>query len=222
MGRLWAVNPLSCPGCPRAAQCLSTPTWLAESMTSVHHLADDTRVMIRPLLPSDRAAVAAGFESLTPRSRRLRFFSSGAGLSEAQLDYLVNVDYRNHFALAAFALDESGQPGIGVARFIRLADRPSAAEAAVTVLDSHQGRGVGTLLLAELAGIAQERGIGTFVAYVLTENAEWLSYLREIGAETFREEPGVTRVEFALDAVSPESRARQALRRLVDPPEVTV
>src|SRR5579884_4040133 len=127
MGYLWAVSPLTCPGCPRAAECRSVPTWLAESMTRVHHLADGSRVMIRPLLPSDRAALAAGFESLTPRSRRLRFFSAEMALSEAQLDYLVKVDYRNHFALAAFTLDEPDQPGIGVARFIRLADRPTAA-----------------------------------------------------------------------------------------------
>lgn len=218
MGYLWAVSPLSCPGCPRAGQCRSVPTWLAESLTSMHHLADGLRVVIRPLLPSDRAALAAGFESLSPRSRWLRFFSPSVRLSEAQLDYLANVDYQNHFALGAFALDEPDQPGVGVARFIRLAERPAAAEAAVTVIDSHQGRGVGTLLLAELASAALERGIDTFVASVLTENAEWIAYLREIGAETFREEPGVTRVEFALGTDGREHRARRVLRHLADPP----
>jgi len=218
MGYLWAVNPLSCPGCPRAAECFSAPTWLAESLTSVQHLADGTRVMIRPLLPSDRASLAAGFESLSPRSRRLRFLSPLPGLSEEQLDYLANVDYHNHFALAAFALDERDQPGVGVARFIRLADRPTAAEAAVTVIDRYQGRGLGTFLLAELAGAARERGITTFVAYVLTENAEWLSFLREIGAETFRDEPGVSRVEFALPASGREQLIRRVLRHLAEAP----
>jgi GNAT superfamily N-acetyltransferase len=198
------------------------PTWLAESLTSVHHLRDGTRVVIRPLLVSDRGALVAGFESVSPGSGRFRFFPAGAGLSEAQLGYLANVDYQNHFALGAFALDEPDQRGVGVARFVRLADRPAAAAAAVTVIDSHQRRGLGTLLLAELAGAARERGICTFVAYVLTDNAEWLSHLREIGGETFSEEPGGARIEFALDTSSREDLIRGVLRLLADPPGPTV
>ena len=44
------------------------------------------------------------------------------------------LDYDRHFALAAFAVDEPGEPGVGVARWIRQADDPAKAEAAVTVL----------------------------------------------------------------------------------------
>ena len=186
MGYLWAINPLTCPGCPRSAQCRSVPTWLADSLTSVHHLADGTRVVIRPLLPGDRA--------------------------------LTEVDDQNHLALGAFTLDEPNHRGLGVARFVRLADRPTAAEAAVTVSASHQRRGLGTLLSAQLAGAAEERGIGTFVAHVLTDNAEWLSHLRQIGAEAFRAEPGVTRVEVSLATSGREQRIHRLLRHLADPP----
>lgn len=90
----------------------------------------------------------------SPRSRKTPPGSSGfppspatsgsfarRQLTEAELDYLTNIDYQDHFAWTAFALDDPGQPGIGVARFIRLVERPEAAEAAVTVIDAYQGRG---------------------------------------------------------------------------------
>lgn len=198
MGYMWTVDPRSCPGCPRSPLCLSVPTWVAESLTEVRHLSDGTRVMIRPLLRSDRRELAAGFERLSERSRRLRFFSAPSRLSNGQLDYLTEIDYHNHFAWAAFALDEAGQPGVGVSRFIRLADHPDTAEAAVTVADKFQGRGLGTILLAKLAQAAIERGVAHFVAYVLAENRELLEALRDVGARVRREEPGVDRVEFDL------------------------
>ncbi len=74
-----------------------------------------------------------------------------------------------------------GEPELGVARYIRLENDPTVAEVAVTVLDSHQGRGLGTLLLALLARSAREHGIETFRAYVLEDNTAMIRIVSDLG-----------------------------------------
>jgi len=180
---------------------------------SVHELSDHTRVLVRPLLPSDRQELATGYEHLSARARHLRFFTAPARLSEADLDYLTNLDYHDHFAWAAFAIDQPGRPGIGVARYIRDPTRPDHAEVAVTVLDDYQHRGLGTLLLKLLAEQARRNGIRTFVSHILWDNREILAALAAAGARIEAEEPGVARV--AIEIPEPDSPSLADLFRAV-------
>ena len=189
----------------------SLPSSTPRSMSSVHELADHTRVLVRPLLHSDRHQLAIGYERLSTEARRLRFFTAPSRLSDADLEYLTNLDYQDHFAWAAFAIDEPGQPGIGVARYVRDPTRPNHAEVAVTVLDDFQHRGLGTLLLEMLAGHARRHGITTFVSHILWDNREFLETLAEAGARIEPEEPGVARVSVEIPA--PESPTLVSLVR---------
>jgi GNAT superfamily N-acetyltransferase len=120
----------------------------------VHELRDGARVLVRPIAPDDRAALAAGFARLSPESRFRRFLSPKKQLTEDDLDVLTRVDHHDHEALVALEAD-TGE-GIGVARFVRTG--PDRAEPAVVVADDWQGRGVGTLLLDLLAERAWEEG----------------------------------------------------------------
>jgi GNAT superfamily N-acetyltransferase len=173
------------------------------SVGSIHELADHSRVLVRPLQLSDRHELAIGYEHLSAEARRLRFFTAPSRLSDADLEYLTNLDYHDHFAWAAFAIDERGQPGIGVARYIRDPTQPNHAEVAVTVLDDYQHRGLGTLLLEMLADHARRNGITTFVSHILWDNREILETLAAAGARIEPEEPGVARV--AIEIPAPES-----------------
>ena len=194
--------------------CESRPTWLADSMASVRALRDGTRVLIRPLLYSDRQELALRYRQLSPESRRLRFFMPPSELASRELDYLTNLDYDRHFAWAAFAIEEPGWPGIGVARYIREETDPQRAEAAVTVLDAYQGKGLGTLLLVLLAETASAKGVLTFVLHVLWENIGVVEPLRELGARIEAEEPGVARIEVDLPA-TPPTPSEGFVRRLL-------
>ena len=49
-----------------------------------------------------------------------------------------------------------------------------AAEVALLVEDSQQGRGLGSILLEHLAAAARERGISRFTAAVLSQNTKML------------------------------------------------
>ena len=126
--------------------------WRLHGEETVHRLADGTPIRHRLLRPDDREKLRNGFARLSPESRYRRFFSAREALSDEALDYLTSPDGRDHVAIGAelAAPDADRSYGIGIARFVRLPNEPSAAEAAVAVIDEMQHRGVGRLLLREL------------------------------------------------------------------------
>ena len=151
-----------------------TPAIAADEMV----LRDGRSVTVRPVLPSDKQALAAGFAMLSVESRQRRFLSPLPKLAPRQLAYLTEVDHRDHEALVA--LDGDGIV-IGVARYVRLPDEHSAAEAAVTVVDDWQRQGLGRELVLRLARCARNEGLRSFVAWVQADNLPALRLLRQLG-----------------------------------------
>ncbi len=158
-------------------------------------LRDGSRVWVRPIRADDRDRIVQGLSWMSDRSRYLRFHTSMTRLTSSQLDYLVDVDHHDHEALVAIDPDAQGQPGVAVARYIRLRDEPGVAEAAITVVDAYQGLGIGTALIGLLERLAHERGIATFRNYVLAENETMLEIFRQLDGELAREAPGLYRVD---------------------------
>ena len=159
-------------------------------------LEDGTRIRFRPIRPDDKQRLAHGLARLSPESRYLRFFRNVDHFTQDELRYLTEVDFVDHYAWIADLPDLPGQPGIGVARWIRLRDAPSEAEAAVTVGDAMQGRGIGTALLWLLARSALEQGVEAFRVAVMGENHPMLHLLSGAGAKRGPWESGV--VEFVV------------------------
>ena len=144
-------------------------------------LRDGTAIVLRLLKPADRTLLKAGFEKLSPESRYARFFAPKATLSDDELDYLCNIDLETHFAIGALREVEGAVVGLGIARFIKVAD--GAAEAAVAVADEMHGRGLGKLLFLRLCAAAIERGITTFKCEVLGSNASMKHLLDAIAPD---------------------------------------
>ncbi|MFH1808519.1 MAG: GNAT family N-acetyltransferase [Pseudomonadota bacterium] len=157
-------------------------------------LRDGGRVLIRPVCPEDKSALRAGLGQLSVQSRYRRFMAPIKDFTEEQLRYLTEVDYTSHMAWVAWDPDQRTS-GLGIARYVRIADEPEVAEAAVTVVDSHHSRGLGTLLLRYLSRSARQNGIHVFRGYVLEENAPMLRILSELGAQMEPEGNGVLRIE---------------------------
>ncbi|MEX2557242.1 MAG: GNAT family N-acetyltransferase [Actinomycetota bacterium] len=162
-------------------------------------LLDGTRIVMRPIEPGDKAGIANGFDHLSEESRYRRFMGGVKRLTPPVLRALTEVDHENHEAWVAFAPDDPGSPGIGVARNVRLRDDPTIAEPAVTVIDAYQGRGLGTTMMDVLARDAVAHGIERFRAYVLVDNQPIIKILRRQGATMRVEEPGVLRADIDLD-----------------------
>jgi len=142
-------------------------------------LRDGRAALVAPLEPSDRERYLAGLEHASPDSLFKRFMAPIARLSESQLRYLLEIDHRDHEAL--LAVDEEGGEAVGVARFVRLDGAPGAAEAAVIVIDSWQGQGLGRALSLMLAERARELDIARFEATLLVENRAMMSLLASLG-----------------------------------------
>jgi RimJ/RimL family protein N-acetyltransferase len=189
---------------------VSAPPVRAERLT----LRDGTRVDVRPIRGDDRARLQRAFDRLSAESRRRRFLVPMARLSSAMLTYLTEVDHHDHEALVA--LDPATGEGVGVARFVRLRGRREAAEAAVTVADAWQGRGLGTLLVELLAQRARDEGVRRFTALLLADNDDMLDLLARLGAlRVVDRRRGTVEVEVQLPeaGVSPELRTLLRLSR---------
>ncbi len=149
------------------------------------HLRDGTAVTLRAVRPDDKEELLRGFARLSPASRYMRFHSFKQALSEGDLRYLTECDGNDHFAIGAVtpSHDLREDVGIGIARFVRDPREPDLAEAAITVADDYQGKGLGKLLLLRLVEGARERGVRRFRAEVLAENTPMVHLLRAAGAQ---------------------------------------
>ncbi|MBN2359992.1 MAG: GNAT family N-acetyltransferase [Deltaproteobacteria bacterium] len=172
---------------------MAKPPPIAREVT----LRDGQRVMLRPLAPADKPRIQEGMTRLSRQTRFRRFLSPIRELSEAQLDQLTDLDYDDRMAWAAFPVDNP-ELGLGIARYHRLAQEPTAAEAAVVVVDSHQSLGLGSAMLSVLSQSAIDNGIRTFHAFVMADNEPMLKILRGAGARMTPDAEGIVRVETPL------------------------
>ena len=159
-------------------------------------LRDGSAVLIRQVRSTDAALLADGFDRLSAASRQMRFLGVKKELSAAELRYFTDVDHHDHEALAA--LDRAGGQGVGIARYVRDAGDPQAAEIAVTIVDDWQGRGLGTELLAALSDRARQEGIRRLTAVADAGNVAVAALLRNAGARLVGRGRGTVEYEITL------------------------
>jgi RimJ/RimL family protein N-acetyltransferase len=164
--------------------------------TGLVALRDGSKALIRPVRSTDAALLADGFARLSPRSRQLRFLTRKKQLSSAELRYFTDVDHHDHEALVA--LNPADGRGVGIARYIRHARDPRAAEIAVTIVDDWQGRGLGTELVARLSARARSEGICRFTALVAEDNVAVARMLRHTSARLADRGLGADEYEITL------------------------
>jgi GNAT superfamily N-acetyltransferase len=173
-------------------------------------LRDGSPVLIRPVRRDDKPLFVTGFEHLSDASRYLRFMGHKPALSVRDLEFFTELDHEDHEAIGA--LDPFSGEGLGVARYMRLADEPRCAEAAVVVIDEWQGRGLGTALLERLVEAAREHGIERFKASLFTDNRAMLALFRQIGdVEVLDSEGPTTVIDVALSTAD-HGALKEALR----------
>lgn len=187
------------------------------SETGVDVLDTDGQVVrLRRCRIEDTDQIRALLTGLSPRSRYLRFFSAGTSVVEPELARLTRAPGPDHAAVAAQLGDEL----VGVGSYERLDS--DTAELAVLVAEHWQGRGIGTLLVEDLAAIGRRHGIRTLTGDVLAINTSMLAVSRGLAAG---QDPAVSGVVGIRIATLPgeaaladlDARARNAERRSLLP-----
>jgi len=143
-------------------------------------LKDGSTVRLRPIRPDDDEAMIALFDRLSPQAIYLRFHQAVTQMTKQEVQRFTHVDYESAFALVATLGEPPDEEIIAVGRYARLGN-PERAEVAFVVDDSHQGRGIATHLLDQLASVARDKGIRIFEAEVLGENEKMMEVFRGSG-----------------------------------------
>ena len=139
-------------------------------------LRDGSTVRIRVMRPSDEAGLRQLLTSLSEESRWLRFYSlqnSSALAAEAHRE--ANLEHA--FGLIACSGDD--ERVIGHAFYAAIDEKQ--AEVAFTIANDFQGRGLGSILLCQLAEVAAANGIEVFEAEVVAANHAMLQVFRSSG-----------------------------------------
>ena len=139
-------------------------------------LRDGSTVHIRVMSQADEAGLCALLNSLSEDSRWLRFYclQNSAGLA-AEAHREANL--AQAFELVACSGEE--QRVVGHAFYVVIDEQ--RAEVAFTIANDFQGRGLGTILLCQLADVAAANGIKVFEADVVAANHAMLHVFRESG-----------------------------------------
>ena len=185
-------------------------------------LKDGTPIRIRALQRGDRQRLISLFDRLSQRSVYFRFFRPKKWLTEGELMEFTELDFESRVALAATQGLGNEERILGVGRYNRVEDGPShpqRAEAAFAVSDEDQGRGIGTLLLEHLVGIARSQGIVEIQADVLEENRRMIEMFGNSGFQMRRRaESGVVHIILSTEETKAflaahDQRERQAASR---------
>jgi acetyltransferase len=154
-------------------------------------------VHLRPIRPPDERLYAEFLDKLEDRDIRLRLLAPRKAFPHDFLARLTQIDYAREMAFVA--IDATTGALLGVARLAADPDY-TRAEYAIVVRSDLQGRGLGWSLMEHLLAYARAEGLGKIDGFVLAENTEMLSMVRQLGFSVSSEpgEPGLTRVEISL------------------------
>lgn len=198
------------------------PHWEADVVA-----ADGGVLQLRPIRPEDAERLVTFHAGLSSRTRYLRYFSAYPTIPARDLKRFVEVDHHDRVALVAW----QGDTIVAVGRYER-DPGTTAAEVAFVVADSHQGRGIGSILLEHLAAAGRECGLTRFTALVLAENRAMLRVFTDAGYRPDHHYDG-SEVELSFEITETEStesvardRERRSeaasIRRLLRPSSVAV
>ena len=138
-------------------------------------LPDGGEVSLRQLAAGDDESLTAVFDGLSARSRKSRYLVGLPRLPGSMRRALLDVDGHRHVAWLATIHD---QPA-GIGRYIRTGG--DAAEVSLEVVDAHQARGLGGVLLDAITTVASASGIRSLHATVLPENLPSIRLLSHLG-----------------------------------------
>jgi N-acetylglutamate synthase-like GNAT family acetyltransferase len=158
-------------------------------------MKDGTHLFLRPVLTTDAPLVKDFYDSLSERTKYLRFFIPKKEARTDRIQKFTTIDYEKSMVIVALCDDAI----VGAARY-DWDDTEKCLELAETVRDDWQGRGLGTSLFRYILKIAKESGYAEMTALILDENKNAFNILKKTiaGDQKISYEGNLIRVTFAL------------------------
>jgi L-amino acid N-acyltransferase YncA len=141
-------------------------------------LADGTRVLFRPLVKEDKAALVALFEPIGPDDYKL--MRNDVRNQELVGAWAENVDYKRVLPLVAVVNDRI----VGDATLhFRGGPGRHIADVRVFLSKEFRRRGLGTVMLRAALDVARKCGIQQLVAEVVADQVKVISAFKQLGFE---------------------------------------
>lgn len=166
-------------------------------------LIDGTRILLRPVRPTDEQLMKDMFYSCSDETIYDRYFGVVKAMPHASAQKQVNVDYENNMTVAGIVNEGERERMVAVGQYVR-DPATNLGDVAFLVEDGYQGRGVGTLLFQHLMMIARKKGVSGFTADVFASNRPMLHVLHKSGCDMKSSlAEGIYHLEFRFGSPGP-------------------
>ena len=142
-------------------------------------------LIFRPAVLTDIPKVESFMTRVSRESLRMRFMASISQVSSDVIKQLCSGDFKTSGCLVALTGDNKDSQIVGLGNYIA-AGNGHTAEVAFLIEDDFQGKGIGTLLLERLAGLAAANGFIEFEAEVLPDNQPMINVFKSSGFERYQ------------------------------------
>ncbi|MCW4027110.1 MAG: GNAT family N-acetyltransferase, partial [Candidatus Bathyarchaeota archaeon] len=151
-----------------------------EELKKLVTLKDSSKVLLRPIRPSDATMKQDLFYSLSKEAVVKRYLGTLRAMPLKRVWPYVTVDYTNEMVLVGTVKGDASETIIAIGSYSRIPNT-DLAEVALVVRDDWQNKGLGTTLFHYLVEIAMKNGLAGFTAWVLTSNAGMMHIFKKSG-----------------------------------------
>ena len=165
-------------------------------MGSVYTLRDGTAVVLRELRNEDREMLERFVDLLSEDTIYFRFLASG-------INREVLIDQLSPRPGAVILVAVKDRAIVGHVAYFK--SQAEAAEIGLLILDSYQGKGLGTRMIESIARAANSDGVSVFEAIIDWNNTRMIKMVRGMGFPTSEKvEPDLIRIRFptSIDPVT--------------------
>jgi acetate---CoA ligase (ADP-forming) len=143
-------------------------------------LKDGQGIELLPAIPAHISLVTDFMDTLSKDTLRMRFMAAISQVSRSVIEALCQGDFKENGCLLAISEKDNVRKVIGLGNYIGMGNGRSA-EMAFLVSDEYQGKGISTLILERLAGLAAANGYVELEAEVLPDNQPMINVFKSSG-----------------------------------------
>ncbi|HYA03522.1 MAG TPA: GNAT family N-acetyltransferase [Syntrophobacteria bacterium] len=184
---------------PRAAETKYPDRW---EITPT--LRDGSKVLLRPIKPTDESSLKEFFSALPQHGHYVRFLSVMKVFPRPDFQAFLNVDYEKEMGVVGVVGPPGAERIVALGRYL-LDEETNTAEVDFAVHPGWQGKGLASFLLRHLVEIGRSKRIAGFLTYVDASNRGALSVFDKAGCEVRQSVKGeIVAVHLVLLPPAPE------------------